>query len=232
MTRLFLFAGVVLAAVLALDLGASGQEPNARSVPMLVPQPGASVFPLGRGLPGYPTLQMEAVQKELGLTPEQKEKLKEIAKKAAESMREEPGFDWTKFRDMKPEEQRKAQKERADRYAKQAEETKKQVEQVLTPKQVEQLKDMDLRQRVASMLYMPQVLQQVELPDEQKQQMKKIREDTQSKMAQLQRESQEKLFNVLTPEQKEKLKELSGKGWTGWGRPGPLWERTDRPKDK
>ena len=174
------------------------------------------------GLPGYPMLQMENVQKELGLTPEQKEKLKEIAKKAAESMKKEPRFDWAKFRDMKPEEQQKAQKEMADRYAKRAEETKKQVEQILTPKQVEQLKDMEFRQRAASMLYMPQVLQQIELTDEQKQQMQKIREETQSKMAQLQRESQDKTLNVLTPEQTKKLKELSDKGWPGWGRPVQL----------
>ena len=59
---------------------------------------------------------------------------------------------------MKPEEQLKAQKEMADRYAKRAEETKKEVEKILTPKQVEQLKDMEFRQRAASMLYMPQVL--------------------------------------------------------------------------
>jgi len=231
MTRLFGFTGLVLAAVLTIGTMASAQEPNPR--PVLNPQPGAAWTMAGGaiGLPGYPLLQMENVQKELGLTPEQKEKLKEIAKKNAESMKE-PRIDWTKFREMKPEDLRKAQKEMADRNAKRVEEAKKQVEGVLTPKQVEQLKDIEFRQRAASMLYMPQVLQQIELTDEQKQQMQKIREETQSKMAELQQESQEKTLGVLTPEQTKKLKELSEKGWSGWGRGVPQLEPKERPKAK
>ena len=96
---------------------------------------------------------MENVQKDLGLTPEQKEKLQDIAKKAAESMAKEQGVDWAKFRDMEPEEQQKAQKELADRYAKRAEDARKAVEQILTPAQVEQLKEIEFRQRAASLLY-------------------------------------------------------------------------------
>ena len=88
MTRLFCFAGVVLTAVWPSAPWHSVKSPT------LVPcdaecSRGAGVTSWGAviGLPGYPMLQMENVQKELGLTPEQKEKLKEIAKKAAESMK-------------------------------------------------------------------------------------------------------------------------------------------------
>ncbi len=175
---------------------------------------------------------MENVQKEIGLTPEQKEKLLEIARKAAEQMKNEPATDWAKFRDLTPEEQRKVQKEVADRYAQRAEESKKQIEQVLTPKQIEQIKDMEFRQRAASMLYMPQVLQQIGLTDEQKQQLQKIREETQIKMTQLQRESQDRTLGVLTPEQAKKLREQSDKGWPAWNRAGQLLEPTERPKGK
>ena len=168
----------------------------------------------------------------MGLRPEQKEKLKEIAKKAAEPQKDQPKIDWEKFRDMKFEEQRKFQKEMSDFNAKRAEEVRKQVEKVLTPKQVEQLKEMEFRQRAASMLYMPRVLQEIEMTDEQKEQLQKIREETQSKMAQLQHESQEKTLGVLTPEQIKKLKEVSEKGLPGWGRAAQGWEQTERPKAK
>jgi hypothetical protein len=43
--------------------------------------------------------------------------------------------------------------------------------------------------------------------------LQKIREETQSKMTQVQRESQEKTLGVLTAEQMKKLRELSEKGW-------------------
>jgi hypothetical protein len=222
------YTGTTTVTAGTLTIG-NAQPGQIRPVPVLNVQPGATVYSLGGGfgLPGYSMLQMEHVQKELGLTPGQKEKLKEIAKKAAEPMKDEPKIDWAKFRDMKPDEQRKVQKEMADRYAKRAEETRHQVEQVLTKKQIEQLKDMEFRQRASSMLYMPQVLEEIGLSDGQKQQILKIREETQNKMMQLQRESQEKILGVLNPDQTKKLKEFSNKALSGWGEPR---ERTNRPK--
>ena len=91
---------------------------------------------------------------------------------------------------------------------------------------------MEFRQRAASMLYMPRGLRKIEMTDEQKEQLQKIREETQSKMTQLQHESQEKTLGVLTPEQMKKLKEQSEKGWPGWGRAAQGWEQTERPKAK
>lgn len=210
MTRLICFAGVVLTTVLAL----AADEPN--------PRPGPNVRPggaFGRGLTGYPMLAMDQVQKELGLTPEQKEKLKEITRKAFEPLPGEQSIDWAKVRDMKPEELRKIQMEMADRNAKRTAEIKEQVEKILTPKQVEQFKEIEFRQRAVGMLRVPRVREQIELTDDQQQQVRKIQEEMQAKMMQLQRETQEKTLGVLTPEQTKKLKELSGKDLSGWGRP-------------
>jgi hypothetical protein len=106
---------------------------------------------------------MESVQKELGLTAEQKQKLEDVAKKAVDAMRVEPKSDWTKYNAMKPEEQRKFQKEMADRYAKRTAETKKQIEQILTAKQIEQVKEFEFRQRAFGMLYSLQLVQQIGL---------------------------------------------------------------------
>jgi len=198
-------------------LAIAADEPN--------PRPGPNVRPggvFGRGLAGYPMLAMDQVQKELGLTPEQKEKLKEITRKAFEPIPGEQSIDWAKVRDMKPEELRKIQMEMADRNAKRTEEIKEQVEKILTPKQVEQFKEIEFRQRAVGMLRMPRVREQIELTDEQQQKLRKIQEEMQSKMMQLQRETQDKTLGVLTPEQTKKLKELSGNDPSGGERAGAV----------
>jgi len=217
----FYFTGVALVAALVLGNMASGEDAKPRAVATLS---GSNYY-----WTGYWMLQSESVQKELGVTSEQKEKLKEIAEKAAAASKDDLKFDWAKFREMKSEEQQNIQKEMAARYASRAAESRKQVEQVLTPKQIEQLKEIEFRQRAASMLYMPQVLEQIGISDEQKQQLQKIREELQSKMMQLQRESQDKTLGVLTPEQTKKLKELTEKGLPGLGQPG---QAAEQPKGK
>ena len=156
MTRLFCLAGLVFAAVLCLELTVSAQERNPRPGRVLNLQPGAMNWTLPGGT-AYPMLQMDNVQKELGLTLEQKEKIKELNKKSLESMQNDPQLDWTKLRDMTPEERQKLLKDNADRTAKRAAETKKAVEKILTAKQLDQLKDMEFRQRAAIMLNMPRV---------------------------------------------------------------------------
>jgi Spy/CpxP family protein refolding chaperone len=234
MTRLVWLTGLVLTLALTLGSGASGQEPKPRPGRPFLPQLRESRTLAGGeiGLPGYPLLQTESVQQELGLTPEQKQKLKKIAKENADALKEAAGLDRTKLRDMKPEDWAKAPREMADRRAKRAEQTKKQIEEVLTPKQIEQLKGIEFRQRAGSLLYMPGVLQQIGLTDEQKQQVQKVREETQSKIAELQQEGQKKVLGVLTPDQTKKLKELSEKGWSGWARPAPAPQPKERPKVK
>jgi len=210
-------------------LTVSAQEPNPRPGRVLNLQPGAMNWTLPAGT-AYPMLQMENVQKELGLTPEQKEKIKELNKKSLESMRNDPQLDWTKLRDMTPEERQKLLKDNADRTAKRAAESKKAVEKILTAKQLDQLKDMEFRQRAAIMLNLPRVTEEIELTDEQKDQLQKIREEMQSKMSKLQRESQEKTLGVLTPEQTKKLKELVDKQPAGWGRPVQQLPPPQRPR--
>jgi hypothetical protein len=240
MIRSYWFTGAALAAVLTLGSVVSGDEPNPRPLnaqarpgqPLTLIPAGGNVFwaQIGNyGIAGYPSLQMEHVQRELGLTAEQKERLKEIAKKAADAAGKEPRLDWTKFNKMTADERQKFQKEMSDRNQKRAEEIKKEVEKVLAPKQIEQIKEIEFRQRAGSMLYMPQVLEDIKLSDEQKQQLQKIREETQSKIAKLQSESQKKTLGVLTPEQTKKLKELSEKGTSYWGATRVM---TERPKEK
>ncbi len=116
MTRLFCFAGVVLTAVLAI----AADEPNPRPVQTMRPGRDAE-----RGFADLSLLQTEQVQEDLGLTPEQKEKLKEVRRKAFGTMKDEPKIDRAKLRDMAPEEREKVQQEIAKRNAERAEQTKK-----------------------------------------------------------------------------------------------------------
>jgi hypothetical protein len=224
------FSGLVcatLVVVVALGAVARAGEPNPRPKgPLSRPgQPGMVMTAPGNvfymtnnfGMPGYPLLQSEYVQKELDLSAEQKEKLADLAKKAMEPPKDEPAFDWQKFSKMKPEEQQKFQKERMERFTKRGEETKKQIEQVLTPKQLKKLKKIEFQQRGAMMLASPYVAEQLGLSDDQKQQLQKIREEQQGKIMQVQRENEEKTLGVLNPDQTKKLKELSEKGMSAWG---------------
>lgn len=238
MTRLLCFAGVVLAAVLAI----AADEPNPRPVRTIRPPSRTAV----RGFADL-SLLTEPVQKELGLTPEQKEKLKDARRKALGTMRDEPKIDRAKLRDMAPEEREKVQQEIAKRNAERAEQVRKQIEEILTPQQAEQLKDIKFRQVAVGMLSTGQMPEQIELTDEQRQKLRKIQEEMQSKMMQLQREieeqqqklrkiqeemqsklmqlqreSQDKTLGVLTPEQTKKLKELTGNNSSGGERAGAV----------
>jgi hypothetical protein len=120
-------------------------------------------------------------------------------------------MDWAKFPAMSLEERQKFHKEISDRYAKRAEETGKQMEQVLTPKQIEKLKDIEFRQRVMGMIHTHQVRAQLGLTNEQIQKVTTAHAEMRSKMAQVQRESQEKIFGLLTPKQMKELREISDK---------------------
>jgi hypothetical protein len=169
-------------------------------------------FGANYSLPGYYLLQLEHVRKELALTADQEGKLQDVAKRYAERLREGPKVDWAK---LKPEEQKKIFEQARDRYAKLAEEVRKQVEQVLQPQQLERLKEMEFRQQAASMLYSSHVLDQIGLNAEQKGQIVKIREEAQRQMQQIQNESQQKTLAVLNAEQMKKLRELTNKTLSG-----------------
>jgi Spy/CpxP family protein refolding chaperone len=171
-------------------------------------------------LPGnYYMLFMEEVQEQLGLSPEQKQKLKEIAQKYSEVMGLGKKTEWEKARHMKPDEQKKFYAEMRDRYNKGTEKAKKQVEQVLQPKQIEKLKGMEIRGKASRALDYPQLLEQVGLSTEQKEKIRAIREDTNNKIAELHKVSQEKILGILTRDQQDKLKALQTKGFAGGKQP-------------
>jgi hypothetical protein len=155
----------------------------------------------------------------LELIDEQKEKLKELGKKYYEKMRGQYSQqDWTKVREMSAEERQKYYAEMNARRQKAAEEVKAEIEKILLPHQLKQLKEIDFRTRAASMLYSPQVLDRVGVSEEQKETLGKIRTEYQEQMQKLRDESLQKMLDALTPEQRKKLEEEAAQGFRGYYR--------------
>jgi Spy/CpxP family protein refolding chaperone len=184
-----------------------GDAPRKKGVP---PRPAWSACPAekfaqppGTVLPGYWMLSQENVQKDLKLTDEQKKSLKQIADKYYAQMREE----WSGIRELAPGEQQKKFGEIREASVKLAEGVRKQVEEVLTPEQLAELKELTFRYRVAMMLVNPRTLEELGASDEQKAKFQQIRDDQQKRMQEIQQQSVDKMFKVLTAEQIEKLKE-------------------------
>jgi Spy/CpxP family protein refolding chaperone len=155
-------------------------------------------------LPGFWMLGQENVQKELELTAEQRDKLLAIAKKSQDQTRQ----DWTQFAKLPAKERADRMKELRDKTARRAALVYKAVEAVLTPSQLERVQEIRFRLQVVAMLQDPQTLEQLGLTDQQKQELRRLREELQKKLQEVQQENTEKTLRVLSPEQIEKLKKM------------------------
>jgi Spy/CpxP family protein refolding chaperone len=168
-------------------------------------------------VPGYYSLRMEHVRDQLELIDEQKQKLQELGKEYSEKTRSQYSQqDWAKVREMSAEERRKHYAELNIRRQKLAEEIKAEIEKILLPHQLKQLKEIEFRTRAASMLYSPLVLDRVGVSEEQRETLGKIRTELQARMQKLRDESLEKMFDALTPEQRKKLEEEAAQGFRGY----------------
>jgi len=173
-------------------------------------------------IPGYYLLQSEYAQKEMELLPKQKEQLQEIAKKYNESMQQDAKIDWMK---LSQEERQAKAKEIRDNYEKRAAEVKAEVDKVLLPHQKETLKRLELRTRLMSFLYSPAILDQINMTQKQKDDLAQIRKDLQDKMQQLQQESLDKTFKLLSEQQVKQLEEIASQGYRAWEQPKPKPEK-------
>jgi len=172
-------------------------------------------------------LRSEKVQKELELVDDQKAKLKEVGEKAMARMREafSGGGD---FRNMSDEQRRARMAEFQKKGQELAEQTKKDIAEVLLPHQVERLDQIALQVLGVQALADKEVQESLGLTEDQKQQMQKAREEVGEKiramfapgaerpenpgerMQSLRKEAEEKVSAVLTAEQKEKFEKKKG----------------------
>ncbi len=155
------------------------------------------------------------VQKEIKVTDEQRDKLKDAMTK----FREDHKDDFAKARDLSQEERQKMMKGLN-------EETDKAIGKVLDDKQMKRLRQIGLQQQGTFAFQNPEIQSKLKLKDDQKEKIKTIseesgqkmrdlfqggfNEETQKKMAELRKDWMEKINGVLTAEQKKTWKEMTG----------------------
>jgi len=157
-----------------------------------------------RGIPGYGLLRLNYVHDKLGLTDEQKSKLRSIGDQYYEDMRK----DWANIYNMTREKRDAAIAAVRTKAAAAMEDIKKRVEKVLSPAQIEQLEAMRLK------IHGPNALEDVRNVDllkvtaKQRAAIQKLREEMRMHYRQTRDDLWGKILEVLTPEQRAKLKEL------------------------
>ena len=98
-------------------------------------------------------------------------------------------------------------KEMMEKRKQQAEEVRKDVEKILLPHQLDALQNINFRAMAPSMLYQPKTAEALGITEDQKAKIQKVRQELMDKYRQIQKESNEKILSILTPQQMEKLKE-------------------------
>lgn len=192
-------------------------------------KPGQPVAPTYLVVPGYPSLGMANVPKEIGLSEAQIDKLRAISKKVQQvTWKQQPQIEWAKLsaaeRKTATETMTQNYKKWAAEYQVASKAAQKEVEALLTPAQVTKLRAVELRQFAAPMLLYGQVGDKLKLTARQKEQLADHKERLQKRLAELQdqiRQTQDQAnraaLELLTAEQRESLQKMKQDGF-GWGR--------------
>jgi ATP-dependent exoDNAse (exonuclease V) beta subunit len=164
-------------------------------------------------------LMNESVQKELKIEKEQADMLREAVTKVMGAHKDA----FAKLSDLGPDERRTKGQELNKIVT---EETMKAVDGILQPKQLKRLKQIELQQAGAQAYSRAEIQKTLNLNDDQKEKIKSIADDTskqmadlrggvtseerRDKIAKLRKETGEKVLAVLTDEQKNTWKEMTG----------------------
>lgn len=172
----------------------------------------------GRGAGGFGISPMmllgqKSVQEELKLTDDQVKKVQELAEKQRGSLQE--------LRNLDQDERRKKMQEMAQA-------NQKALGAILKEGQAKRLKQITLQQQGPAAFRTPEVASALKITDEQKQKMSEIQEnatnqtrdlgrdeEARKKRQELRKATNEKMMGVLTSEQKDKWKELTGEPFKG-----------------
>ena len=211
--RKFLFGGLFLTAMLVFILAAMNTHGQAVSQPA---KPAVTDY---LWTPGFWSLSRKDYRDEIGLTEEQFKKLQEISQKYAEAVKKSQSYgDWKK---LSAEELKKKYAEMTAEYKKRTEESRQQVEAVLTADQLKKLEIIELRSYAVQLLYQDKLRETLGLTDQQKEQLTKARDNMQKKVTELtqkmhriQDQANKEAINLLTSEQVEQLKKIRREGFS------------------
>jgi Spy/CpxP family protein refolding chaperone len=210
---------VVIVAV-AANLQAQGQG-NGRGRGMRGGPGGGMGFMEGPGGGMGMLLMNEKIQKELELSAEQKEKLQALGKE----LQKEQAANREANQKLSREERQAKRKENAEKHL-------KKIEAILLPHQLERIKQIQLQSQLmftpGTVLAGEEVAKELELTEDQKAKIKAINEETQKamqnafapgqppqpdafeKMQKSRKETETKLLEVLSADQKAKLEKMKG----------------------
>ncbi|MBN2579802.1 MAG: hypothetical protein JXB10_12510 [Pirellulales bacterium] len=153
-------------------------------------------------LPVYENLSRPEVQKTLGISADQQKQLQEIA----------AGFKKDSEKDM----QELTQFEHWQKRDQQVKAVRRQIEKLLKPEQLTAMKDMIFRTQAPLVLADAQngVREKIGLSDRQKADLDRISRNFNGETNRINRTTEEKILELLTPPQQEKLRaELDRRGW-------------------
>jgi Spy/CpxP family protein refolding chaperone len=174
----------------------------------------------GFGGPGM-LLQNTGVQKELKLTDEQIQKIKDVTQKIQEKHKDD-------FAALAKVDQQERREKFQELFKTIGEETEKGLADVLKPEQSKRLKQISLQQRGSQAFNEEDVQKTLKLTDDQKDKIKTLNEDAGKEMreifqnaqgnlreagekaAALRKETMEKVMALLTDEQKKAWKDMTG----------------------
>ncbi len=167
-------------------------------------RPGASAPPSSKflAIPGLAPLGMEGVQREIGLTAEQKQQLTAISDGLAASIKQLSKT----FGEFSPQEQQKRAKDLNDQIAQFSRNARRKAEAVLTPRQLQAVEKIAFQLSAAAALTDPGLQEKIGLRPEQRRRLNAVYEQAGETMQQLQRETARQAMQLLDGEQSAELK--------------------------
>jgi Spy/CpxP family protein refolding chaperone len=172
-------------------------------------------------------LNGEAVQKELGLTDEQKKTISQLS----DQMRADALEIMSGLQDLSPEEQKEHMPELMKMVGDKGKEMQAKIDQMLDKKQVTRLKELSLQNRGAQALEDDEVIAALKITDDQKKKLTDVREEGAKKMEEtmqslrsgggdqgeirqklmaMRKELGDKALAVLTSEQRQQFDKMKG----------------------
>jgi Spy/CpxP family protein refolding chaperone len=166
----------------------------------------------------------EKVQKELEITPEQKTKIEALGKEMRSNMPDFGGL-----RDLSDDERQAKMEENRKKMEKVMQDAQAKLKEILLPNQLDRLNQIRIQAAGTMILMDPAVQKDLGITDDQKAKMKTINDDARKqgrklfenaspedrqanmdKMQKLRKETDEKVMDILTADQKTKLEKMKG----------------------
>jgi hypothetical protein len=202
----------ILVVTLALGIAGSALGQPPRNPPPVRPSAGgpagaSTAPPPGAGkylvIPGLFPLSMTGVQREIGLTPDQKQQLKALSDRYMMTVQQLGKT----FESLEDQEKQRQGKDFSDRASQAARDAEKKAATILTPQQIQAVKKIAFELSATGMLADPNAQKKIGLSPDQQQRLAQIFEQTSEQMQKLQRETAQQAMQVLDDDQAAALKQ-------------------------